>query len=124
MIVPSVGSSKPPIMRSVVVLPQPDGPSIAKKLPRSILRLRRSTATTSSKRFVTSTSVMSAAPSRPVGASSRRRSSTAIRAHLLGALRLGADHVGAPVVELLPQVEVEEGLRREHGLEAADAVRD
>ncbi len=29
---PSVGSSKPPIMRSVVVLPQPEGPSIAKKL--------------------------------------------------------------------------------------------
>ena len=30
---PAVGSSKPPIMRSVVVLPQPDGPSSAKKLP-------------------------------------------------------------------------------------------
>ena len=30
---PSVGSSKPPIMRSVVVFPQPDGPSKAKNFP-------------------------------------------------------------------------------------------
>ena len=30
---PSVGSSKPPIIRSVVVLPQPDGPSSAKNEP-------------------------------------------------------------------------------------------
>ena len=35
---PSFGSSNPPIIRSVVVLPQPDGPSIAKKLPCSISR--------------------------------------------------------------------------------------
>ena len=34
---PSLGSSKPPIMRSVVVLPQPDGPSSAKNLPLSIV---------------------------------------------------------------------------------------
>ena len=31
--VPSLGSSKPAIMRSVVVLPQPDGPSIVKNWP-------------------------------------------------------------------------------------------
>ena len=31
--VPYVGSSKPPIMRSVVVLPQPEGPSIEKNSP-------------------------------------------------------------------------------------------
>ena len=34
---PSLGSSKPPIMRSVVVFPQPEGPSSAKKLPRGDL---------------------------------------------------------------------------------------
>ena len=44
---PAVGSSKPPIIRSVVVLPQPDGPSSAKKLPRGIARVRSSTAATS-----------------------------------------------------------------------------
>jgi hypothetical protein len=33
-------------------LPQPEGPSIAKKLPRSISSEISSTATTSSKRFV------------------------------------------------------------------------
>ena len=50
---PSVGSSKPPIMRSVVVLPQPDGPSSAKNLPASISSVRSSTAVTSWNRFVT-----------------------------------------------------------------------
>ena len=39
-------------MRSVVVLPQPDGPSIEKNSPRSISSDRSSTATTSWKRFV------------------------------------------------------------------------
>ena len=65
---PRVGSSKPPIIRSVVVLPQPDGPSSAKKLPRSISSERSSTATTSSKRFVTPsrrTSAVSAGAGRP-----------------------------------------------------------
>ena len=33
---PSVGISKPPIMRRVVVLPQPDGPSMLKNSPRRI----------------------------------------------------------------------------------------
>ena len=44
---PSVGSSKPPISRSVVVLPQPDGPSSEKNSPASIRRSIRSTATAS-----------------------------------------------------------------------------
>src|SRR3954471_9782837 len=57
---PPEGSSKPPIIRSVVVFPQPDGPSMAKKLPRSISSDRSSTATTSSKRFVTRSMVTSA----------------------------------------------------------------
>ncbi len=43
---PPVGSSKPPIMRSVVVLPQPDGPSIEKKSPSRISTLTPSTAAT------------------------------------------------------------------------------
>ena len=50
---PLVGSSKPAIMRSVVVLPQPDGPSIEKNSPSWISNETSSTATTSSKRFVT-----------------------------------------------------------------------
>ena len=41
---PRVGCSKPPIMRSVVVLPQPDGPSMAKNAPRGISSERSSTA--------------------------------------------------------------------------------
>src|SRR5712691_3694870 len=65
---PWVGCSKPPIIRSVVVLPQPDGPRSAKKLPRSTSRVSRSTATTSSNRLVTSTSRMSAGWAAVVGA--------------------------------------------------------
>ena len=43
---PLVGSSKPPIIRSVVVLPQPLGPSIEKNSPPGMVRLTASTATT------------------------------------------------------------------------------
>ena len=35
-IVPAVGSSNPAIIRSVVVLPQPDGPMIEKNSPAAI----------------------------------------------------------------------------------------
>ena len=41
---PSVGSSKPAIIRSVVVLPEPDGPSIEKNSPSRTSRSTRSTA--------------------------------------------------------------------------------
>jgi hypothetical protein len=58
---PLVGSSKPPTMRSVVVLPQPDGPSRAKNVPRGIARSSASTAVVSPKRLVTPSSSMSAA---------------------------------------------------------------
>ena len=51
---PASGSSKPPIILSVVVLPQPDGPSNAKNEPRGTSSVRASTASTSSKLFVTS----------------------------------------------------------------------
>ena len=43
---PDVGASKPAIMRSTVVLPDPDGPSIEKNSPSSMSRLRSSTALT------------------------------------------------------------------------------
>src|SRR5262245_40411051 len=58
---PSVGSSKPPIIRSVVVLPHPDGPSIAKKAPRGISTEIPSTATVSSNRLTTCSSRTSGA---------------------------------------------------------------
>ncbi len=50
--VPSVGSSNPPIMRSSVVLPQPEGPSSEKNSPRRMSRETASTAATSPKRLV------------------------------------------------------------------------
>ena len=56
---PSVGSSKPPIIRSVVVFPQPDGPSSAKNEPRGISTEIPSTATVSSNRLTTFSSLTS-----------------------------------------------------------------
>ena len=50
---PSVGVSKPAIIRSVVVLPQPEGPSNVMKERVGIVRLRLSTATNLPKRLVT-----------------------------------------------------------------------
>ena len=44
---PLVGSSKPAIIRRVVVLPQPDGPSIEKNSPSAMRRSTCSTALTS-----------------------------------------------------------------------------
>src|SRR5947208_13159091 len=44
---PSSGRSKPAISRSVVVLPEPDGPRSVKNSPAGISRSTRSTATTS-----------------------------------------------------------------------------
>ena len=44
--VPLVGSSKPAIIRSVVVLPEPEGPSIVKNSPRPISRSIPATADT------------------------------------------------------------------------------
>jgi hypothetical protein len=50
---PLSGWMKPAIMRSSVVLPQPDGPRIEKKLPRATLKDRSSTAVYCAKRFTT-----------------------------------------------------------------------
>src|SRR4051812_42864100 len=56
---PDVGASKPPIMRSVVVLPQPDGPSRLKNSPLTTSRSMWSTATVSPNALTTSTSLTS-----------------------------------------------------------------
>src|SRR5690348_18273697 len=55
MIRPLVGCSKPAISRSVVVLPQPDGPSREKNSPLATVRSMLSTAT-SANRLVRPTS--------------------------------------------------------------------
>ena len=49
---PASGVSNPAIMRSVVVLPHPDGPSIEKNSPPGIVNDTSSTAVTEPKRFV------------------------------------------------------------------------
>src|SRR3954453_18727279 len=48
---PPLGASRPPIMRSKVVLPHPDGPSSTRNSPSFDARSMPSTATTPSKRF-------------------------------------------------------------------------
>src|SRR5258705_3146966 len=58
---PSSGNSKPAISRSVVVLPQPEGPSREKNEPRGMSRVRSFTATVSLKRLVTRASRRSTA---------------------------------------------------------------
>src|SRR5205823_2049764 len=55
-IVPPVGSRKPAIMRSVVVLPQPEGPSSETNSPRASASVARSTAVTVPNRQVSSRS--------------------------------------------------------------------
>ena len=50
-IVPLVGCSKPAIIRSVVVLPHPDGPRNDTNSPFSTARLKSWTATVSPNRF-------------------------------------------------------------------------
>src|SRR5579885_3715626 len=52
-ILPSVGVSKPAIMRRMVVLPQPLGPSSVRNSPRSTASVILSTAVTCPKRLVT-----------------------------------------------------------------------
>src|SRR6476659_3557110 len=56
---PSSGRSNPAIIRNVVVLPEPDGPSIVKNSPRAMSRSTPSTAATSPYRFRTPTMRMS-----------------------------------------------------------------
>src|SRR5712692_8974425 len=58
MISPASGCSNPARRRSVVVLPEPLGPRIAKNSPLRMVRERRSTATVSPWRLVTSRMTM------------------------------------------------------------------
>jgi hypothetical protein len=56
-----VGSSKPPIIRSVVVLPQPEGPSSGEEAPARDLEVEGVDRQRSSKRLVTRSSTTSGA---------------------------------------------------------------
>src|SRR4051794_15629768 len=67
VIVPEVGVSRPATIRSVVVLPQPDGPSRAKKEPRGTSRSSDRTARNAPK-FLSS--CRSASPSYDEGSAS------------------------------------------------------
>src|SRR5438552_2181054 len=60
MICPDDGSSSPAIMRKVVVLPQPDGPSSTKKSPSAMVKEDSRTAVKSPKRFCRFSSRISA----------------------------------------------------------------
>src|SRR3954451_10078714 len=64
---PSVGFSRPATMRSVVVLPQPEGPSRAKNDPAGTVSVRSSTAVKTPNRLVTPTirRSLGPAPTRP-----------------------------------------------------------
>src|SRR5258708_16618825 len=57
---PEVGSSSPAIMRSVVVLPQPEGPSMTKNSPSPTTKLDSRTATKSPKALRSSSTRISA----------------------------------------------------------------
>src|SRR4051812_19732362 len=65
---PTVGCSRPAIIRSVVVFPQPDGPSSAKNEPCGMVRSRPSTAVNGPNRLVSERSTRSPeAPATPAG---------------------------------------------------------
>ncbi len=83
--VPAVGSSKPAMQRSSVVLPQPDGPSSEKNSPSRISAETPSSAVTSPNRFSTVQSSIRARgsltaspPGRPAAAARRRKNSAVI----------------------------------------------
>jgi hypothetical protein len=63
--VPLVGSSNPPSSRSVVVFPQPDGPSRLKNSPPAMSRSRSLTAGTAPYRLVRPRTRMLTPPGRP-----------------------------------------------------------
>jgi hypothetical protein len=57
---PLSGAMNPAIMRSSVVLPQPEGPRMEKKLPRATLKDKESTAVWLAKRLTTALATKSA----------------------------------------------------------------
>src|SRR5512132_3884513 len=104
---PLVGVTKPAIIRSVVVLPHPDGPRRVRNSPSRTSRLSPSTAAMSPKRRVTSTRV-----TRAMTPASARRSPSHEAVPLVAPL-VGVDlgpvhHVG--LVQLLVGEEQDGGL--------------
>ena len=94
--IPASGRSKPAIRRSVVVLPEPDGPSMVKNSPRRTSRSTESTATTSPYVFRIETSATSTALSGAASTAPAARSSAAVRglatgSRILRPLVLGHD---------------------------------
>ena len=76
-----MGCSKPATIRSVVVLPQPDGPSSEKNSPASIVRLRSSTAVAEPNRLVTPSNRTASLmpPPSPLGRRARSRAARTAR---------------------------------------------
>src|SRR3954452_6896425 len=97
---PSVGFSRPATMRSVVVLPQPDGPRRAKNEPAGTVRVRSSTAVKTPNRLVTPTIRRSLGPaaSRPTGSRTDDRLEQILVGLLLG------------FVEVLEAVQLRQGV--------------
>src|SRR5262245_50857689 len=94
-ILPSVGCSNPAIIRRVVVLPQPDGPSIEKNSPLGMSTLIPATAATSPKRLTRSTRETSPAIKPPYQSSDVGRSPSDVEGrhvadHPLAGLALAA----------------------------------
>src|SRR6185312_594100 len=92
-ILPSVGCSKPAIIRSVVVLPQPDGPSIEKNSPLGMSTSIPSTAATSPKRLTSPTRETSPAIRSPYQSSDVERRHVADHPLARRALASGEDAV-------------------------------
>src|ERR1041384_1776876 len=84
---PSSGTSKPAIIRSVVVLPQPLGPSSEKNSPSRIARLTSLTAAALPKRLLTPSSSIATRSSGMPGESIPLEIRTYVRFHLRGAAR-------------------------------------
>src|SRR6476620_7978119 len=122
-IAPEVGSSRPATIRSVVVFPQPDGPSSAKKRPCSTTRSSSSTATKLPNFLVTPASVRSAPASlRAVLRASSRAASAAASSVVTSAIRSGSDHRSELllVVLLLLLVQAHEVLGLGQGVRARE----
>src|SRR5215213_4074292 len=108
VIVPLVGSSRPATIRSVVVLPHPEGPRSAKKRPCSTTRSRLSTAVKPPNVLVTEVRVRSAPASARRALSSGTGSGSDHRSELLLVLLLGLLVQGLHGVRVLEQLVVGE----------------
>src|SRR6188474_1902686 len=88
---PAVGVSRPAIIRRVVVLPQPDGPSSAKNDPDGTVRSRSSTATNEPNRLVTPLRTRSEVVLRSDPSLTRSRSDDAVEVLVVLLTRLAVD---------------------------------